>query len=601
MAIVKIKFNKDAASTLAYVFNERDSTDPVDSENCSPSKDAAIDEFASIRALHNFKEGNQAVHVVQSWGPDESKKLTKQQVNEMGMQLAERYFAGHQFVVVTHSNTDKLHNHIIVNTLNVETGKRINNKKEHLRNLRNISDEICQSRGLSVIHADQQKRRERMPEKVQSIERRNGQSYILDTRQKADLARAYATNYDQYGAIMQALGVAIRVEKTNIAYHYPGQSRPKRGDRLGALYDKAGLESAFKANDQKFAAQPDFWRKLRGKDAQDVLANIASAKTKDYSAFTPVQRGQEWHQHPSATTLKSSPFPIEEIYRARQASIPEYCKKYNIGLETNAKGQTVLKGRPYVEVNETSWKNTRNRTEGSLIDIVSAHKNLTFLQSIAHINGNSQLTELETHFGKVPRKTQSFYIPREKGQDWKKSVDTATRFFRSIGADPRSASKLIGSGKMRVTEQGRIRFETDGEHKGFSEYQEDDSGTWTRTKKRNVTQSFHSVKGTSSKLTLFSSPQSYIKSSGKHALQKPAHRHDVLVLFEPNTEAIDKHLKENPHIKKIEFAPQSATRPTRSELDFFGVLKARYGAHGFEVGVVDPGRERSKGDLSPSL
>ncbi len=595
MAIVTIRFNKNAESTLAYVFKGRESTDPVDSANCSPTKDGSTTDFASVRDLHNIRNGNEAIHVVQSWGPDESKTISPRTVNEMGMELANRYFPGHQFVVVTHTDTGKFHNHIIVNPIGIEQGKRIPDKKIHLKKLREISDEICVARGLSVINPDQRLRRERMPEAVRQIERRKGSSYVMDMRQKADLARAYSTTYDQYATILQGLGVAVRVEKQNISYLYNGHTRATRGDKLGKSYDKTALEASFRANDDRFAAKAELWARLRPGDSTSVLAAINDRGKKDYAAFTPVSRGSEWAQVPTSATLKSSPFPIDAIYRASRASIPAYLNQNRVELATNDRGQTILKKRPYVVIEEQRWTNTRNKTQGSLIDIVASHRNLTLLQSVAHITGQSHLTEFETHFGKVERKSQSFYLPRPDGEDWKRSVETAAQFIKSFGGNPKVASKLIGSGRARVTDHGRIRFETDGEQKSYLELAQDDFGDWKKSSKKNVTKPLHSAKGTGSSLLLFSTPQSYLKTTGPQAFVNRNRRHNVLVLFEANTEAIDDHLKQHPHIKKIEFSPFTPQKPSHAELDFFGILKARYGSSGFEVGMAAPDRSLSRG------
>lgn len=111
-----------------------------------------------------------------------------------------------------------------------------------------MSDGLCKEHGLSIIGEKALDRRARMPEKVQQMARFRKESYILDTMQKADCARTYATSYSDYVGILSELGVPVRVENKNITYFYPGRDRGKRGDKLGPKYDKDGLEAAFKSN-----------------------------------------------------------------------------------------------------------------------------------------------------------------------------------------------------------------------------------------------------------------------------------------------------------------------------------------------------------------
>lgn len=60
----------------------------------------------------------------------------------------------HQVTVYTHNDTDHVHNHIVINAIDLETGKKFNNNKQTLRDLRDFNDEVCQEHGLSVPKKD---------------------------------------------------------------------------------------------------------------------------------------------------------------------------------------------------------------------------------------------------------------------------------------------------------------------------------------------------------------------------------------------------------------------------------------------------------------
>ncbi len=135
---------------------------------------------------------NVAFEVIHSFGPEESKYLSAEKINVMGTELAKRYFPDHEFMVVTHTDTDKTHNHILVNPVNEKTGKRdIINKKKHLYNLRAISNDISRENGLSIIRNTEKERKRNIPQEVKEIQRRGGSSYRLDLFQKADFAWSY--------------------------------------------------------------------------------------------------------------------------------------------------------------------------------------------------------------------------------------------------------------------------------------------------------------------------------------------------------------------------------------------------------------------------
>ncbi len=57
----------------------------------------------------------------------------------------------YEIVVTTHLNTDNLHNHIVVNSVSFKNGKKFGNHISDHYKLREISDEVCRSRGKSVL------------------------------------------------------------------------------------------------------------------------------------------------------------------------------------------------------------------------------------------------------------------------------------------------------------------------------------------------------------------------------------------------------------------------------------------------------------------
>ena len=79
--------------------------------------------------------------------------------------------------------------------------------------------------------------------------------------------------------------------------------------------------------------------------------------------------------------MSSSLVPIDEISRARRTNIIDYCRRQGIATVSTQDGTLRLKDRDYVVLEAFEWSNTRNHTKGSLIDLVAAHKDMTFLQA----------------------------------------------------------------------------------------------------------------------------------------------------------------------------------------------------------------------------
>ena len=597
MAIVKIKFVKHMAKLVRYVLEGREQNEPVDSHDCEPSH--AATDFEAIAQMHNGKGAISAIHIVQSWGSEESKSLAPNDFNALGRQLVEAKFPGHAFLVVTHTETNKIHNHIVVSPWHSETGKKIENKKRHLYELRDINDAICKSRGLTVLDKDAKERRARLPEKVQKMAQFNGRSWIIDLVQKADFAKALATSFDEYTGILFEFGVTARVEEKNITYFYQGQNRGKRGSKLGQNYDKKGLESAFQSNDQKFAQIPNLREQVRGivgaavgkksplsvtKGALEALPGTTySQGYNDYSRYTKSQRPGRGPVTAPQVDLSHSVIPIEELRRARNSSIFAYCRANDIALSKNSEGKSVLKGREFVEVEDFGWVNTRNRTKGSLIEFVAAHKDMTHLQAIAHINGNPRLLILEKHIGKIKRSYTSFHIPKEerlKDTDAKVSI---AKMLTSFGADANHATTLFKSGQAHVDQSGRIRVFGKDDDGGAFEFVDSGDGEWNRKKVGQFQKPFFELNSHNKKMVLYLDPLSFLKHQGKNAFWGAKHNNDILCLMEPNDQILDQHLAKSRHVSEVQLFLQDKSSNSTVELDFFNNLKSRAAKFGIEV------------------
>jgi hypothetical protein len=573
--------------------------DPSDAEGCTPETDVAIAEFKAVRDMHpNSRRKIEAYEIYQAWSPEESKRLTKEEVNQMGRALVEEYFKGHQFIVVTHSNRPHLHNHIIVNAVHPETGRSIPNKKEHLYRLREKSDQICRDRGLSIINGEAIDRAARAPENVQRMRRFRGHSYVLDMMEKADFARKYATSYDQYKALLLEFGVGVQIENKNITYFYPGETVGKRGSKMGKAYNKPFLEKSFRENDEKFQKHPEVLGALRGemgamhlkKGESLKLAVTPPLKEKDYSAFTKIARGDGKYEYPSDKALKDSVIPMAEIQRARETSILDYCKRHRIVLTTNKNGDSVLKGREYAVVSDYEWVNTKNKTRGTIIEFVAAHQNTTFLRAISQINNNPRLLFLEQHFGEEKRNYTSFYIPKSERMSAPDDLKHVGRWLQSFGSKPEVAKTLLETERVQVGKTGFIRLFSKDDPTGALEFTPNQDGSWSKKRQGTHRQPFVSKPGTGNRVTIFFDPLHAIRDQ-LFRLFSPQKDHDgVLVLWEPDHRMVDQFLVANKHVTELFFVPLNGKKPTQPEIDFFGILEKRYAKLNLQIRLFDTER-----------
>jgi hypothetical protein len=599
MAYVKIAYRKNANSLIYYVYAEKGPDDPSHGENCPNDEEGAKQMFQAVRDLHKANKGIQALHVIQSWSPQESKQLTPEKINEMGQALASRYFEGHQYLVVTHTHDEHHHNHIVVNPVHPETGKRITNKKKHLYQLRELSDGVCRENGLSVIQNPSKEQGTHLPDRVQRIERYNGNSYVQAMKDKALFARRYATSFDEYAGYLDALGVQLRIKDKTITYFYEDKLKGKRGDKLGREFTKDGLEPAFKENHTLFSSKPEVHALIRAElergarerghsigDSGDVFLDgrhDQSGDSKDFKAYTESRRAYGDRCRPTPDKLSNCIVPIKAIREARKANLLEYCAKHRIELQKAEDGGTVLKGREHVQIDENGWVNKKNRTKGSAIEFAAIHGNLSYLQAISRVSGMPSLLELESNFGTQSRQFTSFHVPRRHEASYPEAIEQLGRFLSSFGSKSETADPLLRSGQAFVRKNGVIRLFPRHDIRNSLEFREDRQGSWQPMRRGQFTKPFFSHPGKGSQAVVFTDPREFMKKRGADLFSERSRNDGILVLMEPNAARVGDYLKENPHVKEIALVTQNRAKPNQAELDFFTNLRSQTKGTGVQV------------------
>ena len=148
MAVIKFATAHSSVKNVLNYVMRKEATDRtlVDGIRCLP--ETSIHEFAYVKNQFHKTDGRQYYHIVQSFAPEDT--LTPETAHEIGMRFAEDCFPGFQIVVATHKNKAHLHNHIILNSVNMDNGKKFHQSKEELMQVKAHSNALCRAYGLST-------------------------------------------------------------------------------------------------------------------------------------------------------------------------------------------------------------------------------------------------------------------------------------------------------------------------------------------------------------------------------------------------------------------------------------------------------------------
>jgi hypothetical protein len=582
MATVKILYDSEAGHLENYLKRNQEEHQSLTTEH-SCQLDGVSREFSEVQDDSNSK-GNQSIHLIQSWSPEESKRLSKERVHEMGVALASRFAPGHQFVVQTHDDQPHFHNHIMINPVSLETGKRIRNKLENIRTARNLNDDIARENGLSVLPPQEKLTRPGPNERAKRIEAYRGRSYILDLGRKARFARTHATNYDEYLAVLNAFDIKARIEPENITYFYPGREHGKRGKNLDPDLDKASLEKRFSENLSRITQHPELRKSL-----PDILGTSASelsnrGKRVEHTAPVSHRRDEQFTQ-PRAKVLEQSFIPIEALQQAKTRSILDYCEKQKIPIQRDEAGRMVMKGRERLEVTDYSWINHKNKTRGNVIDFVANHREISLLHAVSLLTDNPKLLLLEKYSGQAQSKYQPFYVPEQSSATRHQAILSLSRLIGNREAQSEQFSKLFKKQQVHVGTNGVIRLFSDKQSNDFAEYVPDGAGSYKQKKNDAKDQFYNQIKG-SREVELYTDPRSLLKNRPDLFSGRPTKEIGVVGLFEPSLEGVHRAIASERKLSRIHLIGNEDSRNDADFLKFADDLKASLNPFSIDIALA---------------
>ena len=83
-----------------------------------------------------------------SWHEEEN--LTLQQAFAFGKEFVEKWFDGFQTLIGVHKDRDHVHLHLFTNTVSYEDGHKLHNSKKDLERMKEMTNQMCVERGLTV-------------------------------------------------------------------------------------------------------------------------------------------------------------------------------------------------------------------------------------------------------------------------------------------------------------------------------------------------------------------------------------------------------------------------------------------------------------------
>lgn len=238
MSVVKIQTIRNLGGAVRYVTQDYKiehrliTTNDCFEHSIKSDFDYVTNEY---NRLKNRDIETKSRMIIQSFSKEDN--LTAEEAHKLGVELANQYLGtGHQFMVVTHEETDHFHNHIIFNSVNQQTMKMFDSKREHtIDDLRKENDLISLKYNLEIPEITNNKGYSLK----EYISRTKGNSVKAKLENIIDDTIDSSESFDEFCKKIQEQGIKIRRGKY---FSLTLENRTFRTKSLGINY----LENSIK-------------------------------------------------------------------------------------------------------------------------------------------------------------------------------------------------------------------------------------------------------------------------------------------------------------------------------------------------------------------
>ena len=227
---------------------DKDGRKYVSGVNCT-SVDAYSEFMLTKKAYpsgnRNGQKDRYFYHYYQSFSPNDN--VTRDLVHQIGIEFAKRAWKNNEVIVATHLDKDHLHNHFVINGIDLETGKRLRQGPNTLKELRAISDEICLKYGVDIL-PPYEKTKLKSPSTNEYRAALNGNSWKFKLAGDIDYVMTLAGNNQDFISLMNKLGYDVlwSDDRKYITYSIIGTKLKCRDKTLHEeKYLKENMENEF--------------------------------------------------------------------------------------------------------------------------------------------------------------------------------------------------------------------------------------------------------------------------------------------------------------------------------------------------------------------
>ena len=173
--------------------------------------------------------------------------VTPRRAHDFAEEVAEAFFKNYECVIATHTDTETVHSHIIVNAVDPITGKKLQFGKAEYAAMKDEVNRIGKEHGYTETDFRKRSKNSRTPIEKKII-LKGGTSWKEELREVIEEAKQSACSEKEFISQINLYGVKIMRNGKDYSYLHPEKQKPVRGAKLGENYTKTEILNVINKN-----------------------------------------------------------------------------------------------------------------------------------------------------------------------------------------------------------------------------------------------------------------------------------------------------------------------------------------------------------------
>ena len=221
---------------IGYI-TRKDKAKYIDVQNLFIDEDYAAQFKETAARFGKYTDYDERKYYHFKLSPDRADHADPLMVQEYAKACAEKMFKGCECVIATHTDTQTVHSHIVVNAVRPLTGRKLHFNDGDYTRLKDMANEIGEEFGFSSLDFRKKAENNRTQDE-QHIIFKGGTSWKEELREVIEEGKLLASDESEFFAHLAKYGVKVTRSGKDYSYLHPEKSKAIRGQKLGDNYTK---------------------------------------------------------------------------------------------------------------------------------------------------------------------------------------------------------------------------------------------------------------------------------------------------------------------------------------------------------------------------